>query len=186
MAAATLTDTTGIVAIAAAATAAVALVCCAALARSLRRTRRAQRIVLGDGSERDVIAHGTELQEAFAALQQYVGEVAERIDGRLGVAEDVLAGAIKHRALVRYDAYNELSGQQSMSIALLDDRSSGVVLSCIHHRDQARVYAKQIRQGQAELELSPEEVQALRTALDPSCADEPPADDRHASYGAGV
>ena len=57
-------------------------------------------------------------------------------------------GAIAHRALVRYDAYNELSGQQSMSIALLDDERSGIVLSCIHHRDQARVYAKQVHGGQ--------------------------------------
>jgi len=43
--------------------------------------------------------------------------------------------------LVRYDAYNELSGHQSLSIALLDEHQSGIVLSCIHHCDQARVYA---------------------------------------------
>jgi Protein of unknown function (DUF4446) len=67
--------------------------------------------------------------------------------------------------LVRYDAYNELSGQQSVSIALLDDRHSGVVLTCIHHRDQARVYAKQILEGLGELELSPEEAEAVRVAL---------------------
>jgi hypothetical protein len=66
---------------------------------------------------------------------------------------------------VRYDAYNELSGQQSMSIALLDDEQSGIVLSCIHHRDQARVYGKQVRGGRGELELSPEEAEAVRLAL---------------------
>ena len=52
-----------------------------------------------------------------------------------------------------------------MSIALLDDKRSGIVLSCIHHRDQARVYAKQMHGGQGELELSPEEEQAVRLAL---------------------
>ena len=52
-----------------------------------------------------------------------------------------------------------------MSIALLDGRASGVVLTCIHHRDQARVYAKQVREGQGELELSPEEAEAVRVAL---------------------
>jgi hypothetical protein len=165
MAASTLTDTHGIIAIAAAAVALGALAWCIALTRSLRRSRRAQRLVLGDGSQRDLIAHGASLQEAFEALQEYVGEVAERIDGRLSGAEQMLAGTIKHRALVRYDAYNELSGQQSVSIALLDDRHSGVVLSCIHHRDQARVYAKQVHAGQSELELSPEEAQALELAL---------------------
>jgi hypothetical protein len=164
MFASALTGTTGIVAIAAAATAGLALLWCAMLTRSLRRLRRTQRVVLGDG-ERDVVAHSASLQEAFGALQEYVSDVAERIDGRLVGAEEVLAGAIKHRALVRYDAYNELSGQQSVSIALLDDRRSGVVLSCIHHRDQARVYAKQVREGRSELELSPEESQALDVAL---------------------
>jgi hypothetical protein len=111
------------------------------------------------------VAHGASLQDSFGALQEYVAEVAERIDGRLAGAEEVLAGAIKHRALVRYDAYNELSGQQSVSIALLDDRHSGVILSCIHHREQARVYAKQVHDGRSELELSPEEAQALEDAL---------------------
>jgi hypothetical protein len=166
MVASTLTDTSGLVAIGAAALAVAGIACCLFLARSLRRLRKAQRLVLGDGSQRDLIAQGAALQEAFSALEEYVGEAARRIEERLSSLEHVLQGAIKHHSLVRYDAYNELSGQQSMSIALLDDRRSGVVLSCIHHRDQARVYAKQINHGHAELELSPEEAQALELALD--------------------
>ena len=82
-------------------------------------------------------------------------------------AETRLDGTIAHRALVRYDAYGEMSGRQSTSIALLDATRSGVVLSSIHHRDTARLYAKQIRNGQAELELSPEESEAVRLALQP-------------------
>jgi len=70
-----------------------------------------------------------------------------------------------YRALVRYDAYGEMSGRQSTSIALLDATRSGVILSSIHHRDQARLYAKQVRNGQPELELSPEEDEAIRLAL---------------------
>ena len=60
-----------------------------------------------------------------------------------------------------------MSGRQSTTIALLDSRRSGVVLSSIHHRDQARLYAKQIVEGSAELRLSPEEEEALRLALPP-------------------
>jgi hypothetical protein len=165
MVATALTETQGIVALAALAVAALALIWCATLAAIVRRLRRTQKVVLGDSSERDVIAHGASLQEAFEALHEYVGEVASRLDQRLGGAETALAGAITHRSLVRYDAYNELSGQQSISIALLDDRHSGVVLTCIHHRDQARVYAKQLREGHSELELSPEEAEAVQVAL---------------------
>jgi hypothetical protein len=165
--AASITDTQGIVAIAAAGVALVALLGCAALALSVRRLRRAQRLVLGDKDQRDVVAHAAGMQDAFEALCQYVDDTAQRIDGRLAGAERVLRGTFAHRALVRYDAYNELSGHQSLSIALLDDEQSGIVLSCIHHRDQARVYAKQVHGGRGELELSPEETEAVRLALSP-------------------
>lgn len=162
---ASITGTDGIVAIAAGVLALAALAGCAALNLSVRRLRRAQRLVLGEGHEQDVIAHAAALQDAFAELHSYVQDTAVRLDARLAAAETALRGRIAHRALVRYDAYNELSGQQSMSIALLDDERSGIVLSCIHHRDQARVYGKQVRDGRGELELSPEEAEAVRLAI---------------------
>ena len=163
-----ITNTQGIVAISAGALAVVALLACGALALSVRRLRRSQKLVLGDREARDVVAHAADMQDAFEALRGYVEDVAARLDGRLAGVETALHGAIAHRSLVRYDAYNELSGQQSMSIALLDDACSGIVLSCIHHRDQARVYAKQVHDGQGELELSPEEGEAVRLALNPA------------------
>jgi hypothetical protein len=162
---ATLTDTKGIIAIAAAAVAVVALLCCATLLVGQRRLRRAQQLVLGEQGPQDLVAHAASLQDAFEALRSYVDDVALRLDSRLGAVEATLRGTIAHRALIRYDAYNELSGQQSVSIALLDDERSGIVLSCIHHRDQARVYAKQVIGGEGELELSPEEAEAVRVAL---------------------
>jgi hypothetical protein len=66
---------------------------------------------------------------------------------------------------VRYDAYGELSGHQSTSLALLDAERSGVVLSCIAHRDNARLYCKVVHEGRGEHELSPEEDEAIRLAL---------------------
>jgi len=50
-------------------------------------------------------------------------------------------------------------------IALLDARGTGIVVSSIHHRDQARFYAKQVIEGEGQLELSPEEQEAIRVAL---------------------
>jgi len=163
--AAAITDTQGIIAIAAAAVAVIALAGCGVLAIRVRRLRRDQRLVLGEHGERDLILHAASMQEAFEALRDYVEETALRLDGRLAGVESTLRGTIAHRSLVRYDAYNELSGRQSMSIALLDDEGSGIVLSCIHHRDQARVYAKRVQEGRGELELSPEEAEAVRMAL---------------------
>jgi len=162
---ASITNTQGIIAIAAAAVAVLALVGCVALSISVRRLSQAQRAVLGEGREQDLVAHAATMQAAFEALREYVDEAAVRLDGRLAGVERALRGTFAHRALVRYDAYNELSGHQSMSIALLDDEQSGIVLSCIHHRDQARVYGKLLHGGRGELELSPEEAEAVRLAL---------------------
>ena len=68
----------------------------------------------------------------------------------MATAEDRLDGAIAYRALVRYDAYGEMSGHQSTTIALLDADHNGVVLSSIAHRDTARLYCKQIHAGRGE------------------------------------
>jgi hypothetical protein len=176
---ASITDTQGVIAIAAAVAAIVALLACIALGVGLRRMRRAQRLLLGERQDQDLVSHAAAMQQSFEALEAYVEETATRLDARLAGVEAALRGRIAHRALVRYDAYNELSGHQSMSIALLDDEHSGIVLSCIHHRDQARVYGKQVHAGRGELELSPEEAEAVRLALgggaDLSAGDERPA-----------
>ncbi len=164
-----LTSTTGAVAIAAGALGLIGLIVAAAALVQLRRLRAAQRMILGAG-EQDLIAHAANLEEEFRALHAYVTDVATRLDGRLGTAEERLDGAIAYRGLIRYDAYNEMSGRQSCSIALLDAGRSGIVLSSIHHRDQARLYVKHVVNGVGELQLSPEEDEAVRLAL----AGEPP------------
>ncbi len=160
-----LTSTAGIVAMAAGAVALLALLLCGILALKLRRLRSGQRMILG-GEERDLVGHAASLQEQFEALYGYVQDAAERLDRRMETAERRLDRAMAYRALIRYDAYGEMSGRQSTSIALLDANRSGLVLSSIHHRDQARLYAKEVRDGKAELELSPEEDEAIKRALE--------------------
>jgi hypothetical protein len=160
-----LSSTTGIVALAAAALALIALIAVLVLIRALRRLRADQRTVLGGSAPRDLVAHSAELDRGFSSLNDYVSDVVTRLDGRLSNAEQRLDGAIAYHGLVRYDAYNEMSGRQSTSLALLDSSGSGIVLSSIHHRDQARLYAKQVVEGRGTLELSPEEEEAVRVAL---------------------
>jgi Protein of unknown function (DUF4446) len=162
-----LSSTVGIVALAAAAVAVVAIIAFVVLYRQLRRLRADQRVILGEQAGTDLVGHAAALDAGFRTLHDYVTDVAGRLDKRMGVAEGRLDGAISHCGLIRYDAYNEMSGRQSTSIALLDSSRSGVVLSSIHHRDQARLYAKQVSAGKGELKLSPEEEEALRLAMTP-------------------
>jgi hypothetical protein len=161
-----LSSTTGVVALAAGGVALITFVWAIVLTIQLRRLRAAQSVVLGE-AERDVVEHAAELQAAFRELRDHVEVVHGAIDERLAEAEARLDHAIAFRGLVRFDAYNEMSGRQSSSIALLDTTGSGVVVTSIHHREQARVYAKQVREGQSDIELAPEEQEAVQIALDP-------------------
>jgi hypothetical protein len=160
-----LTDPAGIAALSAGAVALIALLLALVLAFRMRKLRAAQKAVLGDHGQDDLVAHAAGLQQAFAALHERVEEIAGSVDQRLGVAEQRIDGAIAYRSLVRYDAYGELTGNQSTTIALLDAHRDGIVLSSIVRRDTARIYCKLVHDGQGELELSPEEVEAVRRAL---------------------
>ena len=127
--------------------------------------RSAQKAVLGEAGQRDLVEQASNLEEAFVQLRDWVEETATGLDRRVGGAEERIDGCIAYRSLVRYDAYGDLSGRQSSTLALLDTHRSGVVVSSILHREQARVYVKQIHEGSSELELSPEEQEAIDTAL---------------------
>jgi hypothetical protein len=74
------------------------------------------------------------------------------------------AGALRHLAVVRYDAFNDMGGHLSWSLALIDDGGDGVVLTSIHGRSDARTYAKNISAWTSQQQLSPEEEEALTHA----------------------
>ena len=160
-----LTSTEGIAALAAGGVALVALVLAIVVAAKVRRLRSAQRAVLGESEQRDLVEHAARLERGFADLRDWVEDAAAGIETRMAAAEARIDGCVAYRSLVRYDAYGEMSGRQSSSVALLDAHRSGVVLSSILHRDSARVYVKQIVAGESELELSPEEQEAIEVAL---------------------
>jgi Protein of unknown function (DUF4446) len=72
--------------------------------------------------------------------------------------------ALRHLAVVRYDAFGDMGGHLSWSLALLDDGGHGVVLTSIHGRSEARTYAKNISSWTCEQQLSPEEEEAIEHA----------------------
>src|SRR4051794_30317735 len=72
--------------------------------------------------------------------------------------------ALRHLAVVRYDAFGDMGGHLSWSVALADDGGDGVVLTSIHGRSDARTYAKSITGWTCEQQLSPEELEAVEHA----------------------
>ena len=72
--------------------------------------------------------------------------------------------ALRHLAVVRYDAFGDMGGHLSWSLALLDDAGNGVVLTSIHGRTDARTYAKNVAAWSSQQQLSPEEEEAIAHA----------------------
>jgi hypothetical protein len=72
--------------------------------------------------------------------------------------------ALRDAAIVRYDALQEMSGQLSFSLALLNAQGDGIVLTSINGRAETRTYAKAVMAGKSAQPLSPEEEEAVRTA----------------------
>ena len=72
--------------------------------------------------------------------------------------------ALRHLAVVRYDAFTDTGGQLSWSLALLDDTGSGVVVTSIQGRTESRTYAKSVADWTSETQLSPEEEDAISHA----------------------
>ena len=157
----TLRDIAPYLALGAATLAVVLLVAVVRLIVGQRHLRRAQLAVLGAHGERDLVAHAQDLKEQVRNLRDAV----QGLDGLLAGYRTDLDRAFTHRAIVRYDAFRDIGGEQSASIALLDNTSSGLVISMIHSRDYARIYVKQLRRSVPDRALSPEEVEVVEQAL---------------------
>lgn len=85
----------------------------------------------------------------------------------LAAARADLGDALRHVAVVRYDAFGDQGGRLSFSAALLDDAGDGLVLTSINARTETRTYAKGVKGGTSDHELSPEELQAIDYARRP-------------------
>lgn len=66
--------------------------------------------------------------------------------------------------LVRYDAYNQMGGQLSYSLAMLDENNNGFIINSIHSTEGCYSYSKEIKQGDNSISLSAEEAEALAIA----------------------
>ena len=117
-------------------------------------------LVLALGAVVVLLVASRRLAERVADLEHRspVGE------GDLAALRHDIAQALRHVAVVRYDAFGDMGGHLSWSVALLDDAGDGLVLTSIHGRSEARTYAKSISGWTCEQQLSPEEDEAIANA----------------------
>lgn len=92
-------------------------------------------------------------------------EMIESVSARVTEIEERLPFAISYVGVVAYDAFGNITGNQSRSIALLSQRGDGLVITLLVARSETVFYAKEINGGKGVEELSPEEVAAVNRAL---------------------
>lgn len=73
--------------------------------------------------------------------------------------------AVQHLGIIRYNSNGDDGGNLSFSLALLNDHRTGVMITSLHGRQSNRIYSKIINEGVCESNLSEEEEQALKLAL---------------------
>lgn len=112
---------------------------------------------------------GEDLEALLARVledSRFARDTAQRAHFQMEEAVGRLDGCLQHFALVRYDAFEDVTGQMSFSLAMLDGRDNGTIISTIFGRNTSRCFGKMIVGGQCEQPLSEEEQQALIQALE--------------------
>lgn len=128
----------------------LAAVACALLILALLvvRARRGRAMAGEDGLRREL----GEIGRRVAALEQGMAQVADALPRSVGVG------------VLRYNPFPDMGGNMSFSVALLDGRANGVVISVLNDRNGSRVYGKPVERGACASPLSDEEQQALALA----------------------
>ena len=130
--------------------------------------------IVGGGRRGREPAGPIEMTEALRGVLTGQAQRIERLEQAVRVLnatdkkQQVLVdGSVRHVALLRFDAFEDVGGRLSFSCALLDEHGTGVVLTSINGRQETRVYAKPVTDGASSYNLSTEEAEAIRQAMVP-------------------
>lgn len=127
-----------------------------------RKTRRVDRLVVDAGAD------GSSLVAAMVRHDDMLRELRSDllvVHDNTQLLRKMARDTISHTGMVRYDAFQDLSGAMSFSLALLDEQGDGVVMSSIQGRNDHRMYAKQIVGGRCGRQITDEERTAVERAV---------------------
>lgn len=113
-------------------------------------------------NNRDIRNKFKEVMEAISGFEKENLILERRLTG---FKKDSLENYSK-LSVLKYNPYNDTGGDQSFSLALLNGKMDGVVITSLHSRNSTRIYLKNVKVGKSELELSKEESKVLKDALE--------------------
>lgn len=131
---------------------------------NLSRVKSLERLLsfLGEGENWTDLKRLLSRQQSFMAeTERHFRELSKTLDE----LRELQRRDIQRVGFIRFDAFRDVGGELSFSLALLNDKKEGVVISSLYGREGARVYAKPIKEGTSPFPLSDEEKEAIRRAL---------------------
>lgn len=126
----------------------------------LRKARREYMLLRGDGAERDILDAVDKIFRKLTAMDKRMDIFNARQEEQTAVGRF----AVRRFELLRYDAFDDMGGQQSFSAALLDDHGDGLVLTSINGRGETRTYAKPVKALTSDVALTDEEMEVIAEA----------------------
>jgi len=144
-------------------TTAIALIALVLAWRAMSKLRRLQhrwRDLLAGGNGRDL----EQMLEDHLRERRLMAQEVESLRQRADELEAKMRTSKRHLGVVKYDAFEDVGGQQSFALAIYDDKGDGAVLTGIVGRSDCRVYAKPLVALAADRILSQEEQRALKDA----------------------
>lgn len=123
--------------------------------------RRSQRILsrgMTDSSLQDILA------QHFVRVDGLEDRI-EHLEQGLDTLQGLQLNAIQRIGLVRYDAFDDMGGELSFALALLNEHGDGIIMSTITGRQENRTYSKQVIKGRAAIQSSAEEDAAIKQAM---------------------
>lgn len=127
--------------------------------RLRRLASRVERLSAGDGED-----EGATVLGPLAGRLSRINARTERLVVQAEAMEKTLLHSVQGMGIVRYNAFEDTGGDQSFSLALIDGRGDGIVVSGLYARDATRVYAKPVENWRSPRSLAAEEEEALRRA----------------------
>lgn len=120
------------------------------------------------GRQINALNRGIDGQNLFEVLTTHLDTVdatvrrMDALEQAVGVLQAQVPGCLQSFHMVRYNAFEDVGGEQSFAIALLNGKGDGVLLTSVCSRQEVRIYSKSIQNGQASHPLSHEEERVLR------------------------
>lgn len=113
-------------------------------------------------------SEGQSIESDLAKIYEdnkYLRQISDENKKDIRTIYKKLESAYQKMGVIKYDAFNQMGGQLSFSLALLDENNNGFIINSVHSTEGCYSYTKEIKAGECDISLGDEEKKALEMAM---------------------